>query len=163
MCGRVSGRPSARGIGVISLAGRARVGPGCLLGTASRLARGLVCRVTSQRCAEAIGAGKVRERQREPDKHLSGVWAEPEKSPSPRLPLDHALPCHDSDGGLAVAPGRTEGEDPADRWPSRVTQQTQRKPIATGPDWWSRGKAWRAGLFFQSYCLARAMQNAAGW
>ena len=60
-------------------------------------------------------------------------------------------PATTQSGGPAVAPGGTEGEDPADRWPTRVTHQTQRKPIATGPDWWSRGEAWRAGLFFQSY------------
>lgn len=62
-------------IGVISPAEQARVGS-CRggLSAGSRLCSGVL---------EVIGAGKVRGRQREPDKHLSGVWGRAKKgSPS---------------------------------------------------------------------------------
>ena len=53
---------------------------------------------------EAIRAGEVRERQRELDKHLSGVQGRARKGSPPRVHLDLALPCYHSEWGPGSCP-----------------------------------------------------------
>lgn len=129
---------SVRRIGVISPAGRRGLDSGCLLGTASRLPRGLSAgHVSAVVCSRSSGLGKSGGDRESLTNIFLGCEAEPKKGSPSGVRLDPALPCRHSGGGLAVAPGETKVKtlliDGPPGAPSKPRESLEPQGLSSGP------------------------------